>query len=55
MVDCCNSDQVQSSYFAMTNAFKDIIITAQEVFQNISQALSDLDIKEFKVSRGDGR
>ena len=49
MVDCCNSDQVQSSYFAMTNALKEIIISAYEVFNNISQVISDLDFKEFKV------
>lgn len=48
MVDCCNSDQVQSSYFAMTNALKEIIISAHEVFNNISQVISDLDFKEFK-------
>ena len=49
MVDCCNSDQVQSSYFAMTSAFKDFIFAAHEVFYNISQVISDLDFKEFKV------
>ena len=49
MVDCCNSDQVQSCYFAMTNALKEIIIAAHEVFYNISQVISDLDFKEFKV------
>ena len=49
MVDCCNSDQVQSSYFAMTNALKEFIISAHEVFNNISQVISDLDFKEFKV------
>ena len=49
MVDCCNSDQVQSSYVAMTSALKEIIIAAHEVFYNISQVISDLDFKEFKV------
>lgn len=48
MVDCCNSDQVQSSYSAMINSFKEIVVSVLEVLYNISQFLSEIDFRKFK-------
>lgn len=48
MVDCCNSDHVQSSYTAMISAFKEVVVSVLEVSNNISQFLSDIDLRKFK-------
>ena len=51
MVDCCSSDQVQSTYSAMISAFKETVVSVLEVFFNISQHLSDKDLRNFKVCK----
>ena len=51
MVDCCNSDQVQSTYSAMISAFKETVVSVLEVFFNISQHISDKDLRSFKVCK----
>ena len=51
MVDCCNSDQVQSTYSAMISAFKETVVSVLEVFFNISQHISEIDLRNFKVCK----